>query len=95
MALRKKEREALTRARVQIVTGQNSFICLALDEVAEDWPELKSAVARLKIYIGNALDGNLALGAWQMAHGIYRSDSQKRSDRLAWIDWMLNESKEA
>jgi len=95
MALNTKEREVLRRARMHIEENHTSFICHALNRVVSEQPELCSAVARLKLYINRELAPHTSLGFWQESQGIYKSYARQRLDRLAWIDWMLDESKEA
>ncbi|WBF05192.1 hypothetical protein [Burkholderia phage CSP3] len=96
MALTPEKREALMLARERIAMRKNEFICHALDHVKGTRPELKAACISLKRYIGRKLSPARALGVWQSNNGIVGRDyTQRCLDRLAWIDWMLDEPKEA
>ncbi|MCW3543080.1 hypothetical protein [Burkholderia cenocepacia] len=96
MALTREKREALKHARERIAANKNQFICHALDWIKEYRPELGAACVSLKRYIARQLRPVNSLGQWQELHGFgHRSDAQRRADRLAWIDWMLDEPKEA
>ncbi|WP_261526138.1 hypothetical protein [Burkholderia multivorans] len=96
MALTPEKREALKLARKRIVSGQSRYICFALESVTIKRPDLEEAAAELKGYIHDKL-GNRYVGLekWQRRNGFgARSIDQVRRDRLAWIDWMLDEQKE-
>lgn len=96
MALTPEKREALKLARARIESRQNMFICHALNWVQFSRPDLKEACVSLKLYIAKQISPERSLGMWQLLRGFgYRSDAQRRLDRLAWIDWMLDEPKEA
>jgi hypothetical protein len=96
MALTPEKREALKLARERIASCNATVICEALMTVAGDRPELRAACKELRSYIVRQLTPCLYLGAWQRRNGFYgRSLAQERRDRLAWIDWMLDEPKEA
>ncbi|MDN7537061.1 hypothetical protein [Burkholderia cenocepacia] len=83
-------RIALRQARRLIALKKQQFICHALEDVAAVDGRLDAAVNDLKRYILTKLRPHAALGCWQEAHGYgKRSDEQRRADRLAWIDWML------
>lgn len=89
MALTKDERKALELARERIATSRAIFICWALRDVGKEY---RLPVARLKRYIATRLDGSNALYGWQINHGLGdRGPEQRRKDRLAWIDWMLDQ----
>jgi isochorismate hydrolase len=91
--LNNPKREALRRARHLIKTKQEYFICHALDNVAMGSPKILShACEQLKRYVREALTPVGTLQNWQ-AHNKMpdRGSDQRREDRLAWIDWMLNE----
>ncbi|CAB3972290.1 MULTISPECIES: hypothetical protein [Burkholderia] len=97
MALTPEKREALKIARRRIATKCDDYICHALSYVCINCPGLTVAAVELKKYIGEQL-GNpfIGLEAWQGRNGFPdRSLAQLRRDRLAWIDWMLDEPKEA
>ncbi|ARL90977.1 hypothetical protein [Burkholderia pseudomallei] len=96
MALTPEKREALKLARERIAEHRDCFICRALDWVEESRPELGAACTSLKCYIGRCLRPWNSLGGWQEKNGLgFRAGDQRRADRLAWIDWMLDEQKEA
>ncbi|ACR15026.1 hypothetical protein BcepIL02_gp33 [Burkholderia phage BcepIL02] len=95
MALTPKKREALKLARELIESGEEGYVCLALKSVARSRPDLRASVASLRRYIMRKLRPYAFLGGWQRKQGIWRYDEQQRADRLAWIDWMLDEPKEA
>jgi copper oxidase (laccase) domain-containing protein len=90
--LNNPKREALRRVRHLIKTNQCTFICHALDEVALNSKVLRHACEQLKAYVAEALKPSSVLQNWQ-AHNKMpdRGSDQRREDRLAWIDWMLNE----
>lgn len=84
------ERELLKRARQRIKNNRSSYICYALSNEAQT-PEERRAATRLRDFIENQLYPNCSLQGWQEDHGIHRSQSQRKQDRLNWIDWMLGE----
>jgi hypothetical protein len=93
--LTKNKRKVLKRVRKMIATGEQEFICHALSYVAHEDIRLEEACRKLRAYITEVLAGNYTLYCWQKANGIADSDDdrQLRKDRLAWIDWMLDEPK--
>ncbi len=90
-------RAALVIARKRIQSRKNRFICHALRFVSIRHPHLRAACASLERYIAQQIGGERwTLETWQDANGFGgRSDYQVRLDRIAWIDWMLDEPKEA
>lgn len=97
MALTPEKREALKLARELIATREYDYICHALSYVAVNCPGLDRAAVELKGYIGDQLGSrHIGLEVWQGRNGLgIREWHQLRLDRLAWIDWMLDEPKEA
>ncbi|WP_254213950.1 hypothetical protein [Burkholderia multivorans] len=97
MALTPEKREALKLARKRIAAGQSRYICFALEAVTIKRPDLEEAAAELKGYIHDKLGNwHVSLEAWQRRNGFGdRGEEQWRQDRIAWIDWMLDEPKEA
>jgi hypothetical protein len=96
MALTPEKREALKLARELIKTGKEYFICNALLAVARMHPNLSATCYEIRKFISNAIWPKATLGEWQRLHGIPdRSDAQRRADRIAWFDWMLDEPQEA
>ncbi|WP_261520097.1 hypothetical protein [Burkholderia multivorans] len=97
MALTPEKREALKLARERIAAGQSRYICFALESATIKRPDLEEAAAELKDYIHGKLGNRcVSLEGWQQRNGFgERSMAQTRRDRLAWIDWMLDEQKEA
>lgn len=96
MALTPEKREALKLARERIVTFESEAICESLLKIARGRPKLRAACKELRIYIAEQLTPCLYLGGWQRRNGLAgRSLAQQRLDRLAWIDWMLDEPQEA
>ncbi|MDR9847056.1 hypothetical protein [Herbaspirillum huttiense] len=92
MALSKLEREALRRARMLLDRLEVVTICYALTRVARGSIPHAEACMRLKLYVQNALGGqNTTLGSWQRQHGIRHDFIKQREDRIAWIDWMLDQ----
>ena len=92
MALNKNERKALELAWWQIQTAQSSRICYALSAIGRKDQKLLYATIRLRLYITDALEPFTLFEDWQVANGFgHRSDEQIRRDRLAWIDWMLDQ----
>ncbi|MCO1402866.1 hypothetical protein [Burkholderia multivorans] len=97
MALTPEKREALKLARKRIQSRKNRFICHALRFVSIRHPHLRAACASLERYIAQQIGGERwTLETWQDANGFGdRVEEQRRQDRIAWIDWMLDEPKEA
>ncbi|AAQ54971.1 hypothetical protein Bcep22_gp38 [Burkholderia phage Bcep22] len=97
MALTPEKREALKLARERIAKRQSRYICFALEEVERLHPALAAACAALLNYIESQIgDQYTSLETWQRRNGFRaRTSAQTRLDRLAWIDWMLDEPKEA
>ncbi|MDN7998085.1 hypothetical protein QZN00_13100 [Burkholderia multivorans] len=96
MALTPEKREALVLARKRIAADKNQYICHALDYIAMRHPYLEAECVSLKQYIGKQLGSTTTLGGWHKFNGFGdRGGAQRHLDRLAWIDWMLDEPKEA
>ncbi|SAJ89216.1 hypothetical protein [Burkholderia multivorans] len=96
MALTDKKREALKLARERIDTGENRNICFVLHDVGKLFPHLGPACDQLRAYIRDQLRPWSTFEEWQAANGCGgRSFAQRQIDRTAWIDWMLDEPKEA
>lgn len=97
MALTPEKRKALKLARERITTKHDEYICHALSYVAVNYPEFARAAVELKGYIGEQLGSPFSgLDSWQARNEFgNRGYDQRRLDRLAWIDWMLDEPKEA
>lgn len=96
MALTPEKREALKLARERIAAGQNRHICFALRDVGTLFPYLGPVCDQLRAYIRDQLRPWSTLEEWQAANGCGgRSFAQRQIDRTAWIDWMLDEPKEA
>lgn len=90
MALNKNERRALELARERIRLRYNACICFALDDVVDHVAD-KAAVSRLVDYIGDALGEAAWLEDWQQKRGLFVNNEITRLDRIAWIDWMLDQ----
>jgi len=91
MALSKIERELLIAARELIESGEEFYICLAIVTAAVHRGYYCMAVeVRLSRYIRDALAPHVYLENWQRANG-YDAQRTVRLDRLAWIDWMLDQ----
>lgn len=92
MTLTTEEREVLKLAREKIEDGSIHHICNALLNTGHP------AAERLCLYISEQLRYlglTLTLEIWQRYNGFGdRGREQVRLDRLAWIDWMLDEKKE-
>ncbi|MBU9525022.1 hypothetical protein [Burkholderia multivorans] len=97
MALTPEKREALMLARKRIAAERSRYICFALESVTIKRPDLTEAAIELRRYISDKLGSrHVGLRSWQQRNGFGdRGDAQLRLDRLAWIDWMLDEPKEA
>lgn len=93
MALSEKERKALYFARQLIAAGQERYICFALRRIGTWGSPLVSPCDRLRRYISGQLMPYKTLEDWQtLGHGMpSRASHQMREDRIAWIDWMLDE----
>ncbi|KVD81899.1 hypothetical protein WS62_23365 [Burkholderia sp. ABCPW 14] len=95
MALTTEKREALRYAREMIESGQEMYICFALYSVKRKHPRLAGACQVLRDYIEIQLGHCGPLESWQRKNGFgERCGYQSLFDRLAWIDWMLDEPKE-
>ncbi|MCG0577269.1 hypothetical protein L6Q82_04870 [Burkholderia cenocepacia] len=101
MALTPEKREALLAARVRIEKKWDTFICNALRSVGDHNPRLMPAADELRKFVNAQVTlprqrTAATLGKWQRRNGHgFRTMWQQRADRLAWIDWMLDEPKEA
>lgn len=92
MELTNDAREALKFARHLIANGHANSICFALTSVKNDLPHLTGACDRVKAYIQQQLSPHGTLGIWQQANGFApRTWEELRRNRIAWIDWMLDE----
>jgi len=86
------KRKVLAMARIALEDRRVDFICHALDYVEGRNANLHAECRELKMFVIHALGENYTLTCWQEKNGFSeRSDSQYRADRLAWIDWMLDE----
>ncbi|CAJ6339639.1 hypothetical protein [Burkholderia pseudomallei] len=84
-------REALKLARHLIETRDVDRICIALIWIARNYPRLGGACFTLREYIEKCL-GDEDFDYWQLNNGFgLRHPAQTRRDRLAWIDWMLED----
>jgi len=90
--LRGKRRTALLVARGYIESVQDKYICYALDRAARQYPELREAVVSLTYDILSALGGPGTLEGWQLKNMGFAIE-HNRLNRLAWIDWMLENWK--
>jgi hypothetical protein len=95
MALSANKRQALSIARELIESGEEDYICLALREASRRNPSLNEAVKGLRKFISRQLFPYTFLHTWQMRNGFGWRPDRARGDRIAWIDWMLDETKEA
>ncbi|UQN68300.1 hypothetical protein L0Z11_11445 [Burkholderia multivorans] len=104
MALTQDQRTALLCARQYIEEGREVHLCFALICVELRYPKLKIAVGRLKAYIQLVLGPFATLDEWIVDHErkkpaeerrFPRTWGQRREARIQWIDWMLDEPKEA
>ena len=103
MALNKYERELLVVARDLVATKRVLYICCALEVAAsqltdkyfcssyDEYNAYYAGENRLKKYISDALCGALTLRGWQLFKGMDRGSYALIVDRLAWIDWMLDQ----
>lgn len=96
MSLDKHERRVLVLAREKIADGSQKYICTALAVVRDIDGLLWNAANRIQGYICNSLNDShslsLYLEDWQRKNGFaHRTHQQCRADRLAWIDWMLDQ----
>jgi hypothetical protein len=90
----KDERRALLLARRRIKTFRSfHYLCVALQEVADEHHELYPATLRLRGYIRRQLGGFSTLGVWQCRRGLEPRLRDARQDRIDWIDWMLGRLK--
>jgi hypothetical protein len=101
MALTILERALLLQARDHLESRRSDTLCSALERAVEVQCRRISLAAtampvaaarRLQRYIDTVLGDHVMLLTWQHANGFGdRGDEQRRADRLAWIDWMLEE----
>lgn len=92
--LTKEQRELLVHARALIESGKEEFLCIALKDgaivlgEADYWPHYES----LRAYIERSIAPYTVLDTWQSNNGFSsRSDEHSCNDRLAWIDWLLDD----
>lgn len=91
MALTQDERKVLKLARKQLFSGESYFVCLAISEAGIALDNY-AAAARLRRYVRRMLGSAPMLESWQARRGMGpRSSEQLRADRIAWIDWMLDQ----
>jgi hypothetical protein len=101
LALSQIERKLLERVRELIECGKESYICYALTEAninlcdGTNDAEVDEADMRLSTFIMDQIEPYGVLGMWQQKHECFQSKEQTRIDRLAWIDWLLNEPQES
>lgn len=95
-------REVLLKARANIKARRNIYLCYALRSSMYHRPHLRQAGDYLRAYIMRSLEESSYLENWQNAErnkaaGMtitpwqWKSNTQKRNDRIMWIDWMLEE----
>lgn len=90
----KRKIKALMKARLLIEREDEDYICYALAMVASTNPKLADAKDALTDYILDQLSPFSFLGPWQQkTFGIPGTYIQQRKDRLAWIDWMIEQLK--
>ena len=91
----KNKVKALKKARHLISNLDEDYICFALDTVAGKNPALAQAIIDLKCYINYQLSPTDTLLGWQHNNDVdfivFRNIRADRADRIAWIDWMINE----
>jgi hypothetical protein len=90
MALNKIERELLVAARELIESGEEYFLCFAIASATPQHYYYAYAANRLDLYISEALAPHVSLETWQRANG-YSARRDGKQDRLAWVDWMLDQ----
>jgi hypothetical protein len=92
----------LSAARARIVSGENTLICYALDAVSTR--QTFKASREIKNHINMLLNGNSTLDFWMVlqvgGYEYYRHSHEKRiklmrDARLRWIDWLIEEWKDA
>lgn len=92
MALTPEKREVLKMARAKVAEAVLfAHICHILEEIGRERPDLWLAAMDIKEYIVAALDGAYTLEAWQTNNGVDFESRNPIANRLAWIDWMLDE----
>lgn len=91
--LTKGERKALMVARALIESGERNYICFALGAAWAMGVCSRKELCRLKRYIQDQLGAGESgsLWGWQKERGMFPTDDQIRKDRIAWIDWMLDQ----
>ncbi|MCO1358855.1 hypothetical protein L0Y97_08010 [Burkholderia multivorans] len=104
MALTQEQRVALIVARQYIAEGRDAHLCFALNRVARRYPKLNTAAEGLRAYIQRALSPYTTLEEWIARHELVKpphlrrlpvAKADRREARIQWIDWMLDEPKEA
>ena len=84
---------ALRHARRLVESGQLEFICCALDDAEQEYPELASACADLQKQIHQDIEPSFTLGQWlARQHGTWPTTSHQQLARLAWIDKLILEN---
>jgi hypothetical protein len=89
----KRKIKALKQARKLIADRSEEFICYALGSVRAAHPKLTEAANDLQVYIMRELGYFSTLDSWQWANlpDGRHSPYQRRADRIAWIDWMIEQ----
>jgi hypothetical protein len=97
MALSDKERRLLVRARELLRSEMQDFICYALAQADGEMSPQGQCLnhhERLVDFVLEQISPCLYLHAWQMHHHMFIDHNKARTDRIAWIDWMLDEPME-
>lgn len=91
MALTATERALLIEARRLIANRDELFICWAIVRASQSSTLRRVVRARRRLlrYVENSLGEARTLEEWQQQKGFYGQNA--RYDRVAWIDWMLDQ----
>lgn len=92
--LLKTERYILTKARDELLTERSRFLCTALYTATHPLrqEERVRAYNRLLMYVRASIAPFASLDSWQMYHGFYVNAQTTKNDRVAWINWILDET---
>lgn len=89
----KRYAKLLRAARERIKSGENRYICDAINAVDPD-----GDASALRRWISNLIDGEFSYYEWMLENhpAIYAQmgDDDFRKARLQWVDWMIAEMEQ-
>lgn len=92
-----EQREFLEKVRVEFINGRyHHYLCDAINEV-QHLIRSRPGSRKIQYYFLNYIKSQLGPGVddldqWQRLNGLQnRSEYQRAQDRIAWLNWMLEE----